>query len=47
MIKMLARDYHEISKLLNHIKYPEVISVIEANNPGAIFVDEIDKPNTE
>ncbi|MEI5906886.1 GNAT family N-acetyltransferase [Bacillus spongiae] len=47
MIKMLARDYHKISTLLSDgIKYPEVISIIENNNPGAIFVDDISNPNT-
>ncbi|OEH91966.1 GNAT family N-acetyltransferase [Bacillus solimangrovi] len=47
MIKLLSKDYHEIAKLLNQgIKYPEVISIIENNNSGAIFVDDVSKPKT-
>lgn len=47
MEKILKDDYHKIYKLLNEgIKYPEVISIIENNNPGVVFVDEINAPNT-
>ncbi|WP_432666943.1 GNAT family N-acetyltransferase [Wukongibacter baidiensis] len=47
MEKILQSDYYKISNLLNEgIKYPEVISIIEGNNPGVIFVDDIDKPKT-
>ena len=47
MKKILESDYHRISMLLSEgIKYPEVISIIERNNPGEIFVDDINEPNT-
>lgn len=47
MDRMLREDHHKVIKLLRDgIKYPEVMSVIEGNNPGDIFVDNINTPTT-
>ncbi|MDP5276026.1 GNAT family N-acetyltransferase [Chengkuizengella axinellae] len=47
MKELLEKDYNKILKLLDRgIQYPEVISIIEKNNPGTIFVDEIYEPKS-
>lgn len=47
MKELLKNQYNKILKLLDDgIKQPEIISIIEKNNPGTIFVDNVDMPNT-
>ncbi|MTI67403.1 MAG: GNAT family N-acetyltransferase [Firmicutes bacterium] len=47
MKEILKKDYYKVIDLVDEgIKYPEVISVIEKNNPGKIFVDNINNPKS-
>ncbi|MBS4537724.1 GNAT family N-acetyltransferase [Clostridium sp. D2Q-11] len=47
MIKELSKDkYCEVYNLIKNDKFPEATSVILKNNPGWIFVDNINNPKT-
>lgn len=47
MVELKSRDYYKIVDLLRGgIRFPEIVSIIEENNPGRIFVDEIAEPKT-
>ncbi|WP_202709527.1 GNAT family N-acetyltransferase [Sporosalibacterium faouarense] len=42
MNELPRHDYDKVIKLLDMgIRYPEVISVIEGNNPGDVYVDSL------
>lgn len=41
------RNFRSISHLLAQgIRFPEVLSVVEGNNPGWVFIDKPDRPST-
>jgi len=47
MIEELRQDrYYKIDHLIRNNNFPEVASVILKNNPGWIFVDNIDNPKS-
>ena len=47
MIEELIQDeYYKIENLIRSNKFPEAASVILKNNPGWVFVDNIDNPKT-
>ena len=45
-MQLISNDkYSTVIDLLDEgIKYPEVISVLVGNNPGDVFIDDIDSP---
>lgn len=47
MIEELSQArYYKIDNLIRNNKFPEVTSVIKKNNPGWVFVDNIDEPKS-
>ncbi|MDF2547692.1 MAG: hypothetical protein K0R93_2590 [Anaerosolibacter sp.] len=47
MIEELSKDrYYKIDNLIRNNKFPEAASVILKNNPGWVFVDNIDDPKS-
>lgn len=47
MIQELSKDkYHRVDNLISDNKFPEATSVIKKNNPGWVFVDNVDVPKT-
>lgn len=47
-MQLISKEkYSTVIGLLEEgIKYPEVLSVLEGNNPGDVFIDDIDSPKT-
>ncbi|MGG4144460.1 GNAT family N-acetyltransferase [Paenibacillus algorifonticola] len=47
MYELAQVDFYKVKPLLEgHFLQPEMVSVIEGNNPGWIFVDKMDQPRT-
>lgn len=47
MIQELSKDkYYKIDNLFKSDRFPEATSVIKKNNPGWVFVDDIDSPKS-
>lgn len=47
MYELAQVDFYKARPLLEgHFLHPEMVSVIEGNNPGWIFVDQMAQPRT-